>query len=243
MTDIKNDENHLLIKFFDQQYLENLEERNIHFSNLNTFTKNDKNLTSAQNDDQEGKHKTIFDSQKINIVIRPTGSSEEIPVEFDSGEQNLSLPKNDAEKMYITSFVALNMSSDFEEQGNQFFIKPNVLEDITEIANKRPFVLIMEDQLLKTLKTIPGVTYAHEISYLSDRDFPQLTSDKDIVKLAFTKDKKYAGQREYRVLVNREDGTQPEDIKLPLMKGENGFTFVFEDLKTLSWSHVKKDNI
>lgn len=238
MTDIKNDENHLLIKFFDQQYIENLEERNIHFSNLNTFTKNDKNLTSAQNDDQEGKHKTIFDPQKINIVIKPTGSSEDFSVEFASGEQNLFLPKNDAEKMYITSFVALNMSSDFEEQDNQFFIKQNVLDDIAGIANKRPFVLIMEDQLLKTLEAIPGVTYAYEITYLSDRDFPQFTSDKDIVKLAFIKNKKYAGQREYRVLVNREDGTQPEDIKLPLMRGKNGFTFVFENLKTLSWNHV-----
>lgn len=204
-----------LIKFFDEQYKNEVLEGYIHFSPLNKFTCELEGLTEAQADLLEGKAIELFDRKKEVLLMRipETGKQVEIDYQTASVTKKLSNP----ELCYISSFVILNYDTDLDEDGH---ISSEFIEDVSDIANGRPFMLIELSSLKRSVTNFLSEQDNYDKAYSGPIEYTdEPFRDEDAVSLVFRKRLKYKGQREYRIAILKPEGTSypPTEIDIKRM--------------------------
>lgn len=222
-----------LIKFFDEQYKNEVVEGYIHFSPLNKFTCELEGLTEAQADSLEGKSIDAFDREKEVLLMRIHGTGKQIKIDYQSASVTKKL--SNPELCYISSFVILNYDTDFDEDGH---ISSEFIEDVSDIANGRPFVLIELTSLERSVKNFLSEQdknykgYGGPVKY-TDEPF----RDEDYVSLIFRKRLKYKGQREYRIAILKPTGNSfpPTAIDIKIMD-QPVQVFDYDSLKSIKKS-------
>lgn len=142
----------IIIKFFKRKNIESLRREEIFFPDLNLFINNNDSLTDDQSDSQEAQHTTILDKENEGISIIMAQTDDCFNLDFESGEINLKLPKEDIDKMFISSFTLLNSIRDFDVVNDFLVIKDSVVDGLLGIANGRPFVMTNLETLKQSVK-------------------------------------------------------------------------------------------
>lgn len=229
----------ILIKFFDKKYEESLKKGEIFFSELSLYRSNSDALTSAQADDQEAIHITQLDNKYEEIYFKNPKNGKLVKVDFEGGSVKLELPEADVSNMFISSFVFLNYDTDFDEHDGELSIKESVIEGLSDIANNRPYAVFYVDELIENVKkqfaNREYSVYCNLVEYKSQRDFIKTDMSVQPIRLAFTKQEKYASQKEFRILIYNPNGLRPEKLIVPSVELINGAKiFAFESLKQLT---------
>lgn len=242
MTKTDKTQTGILLKFFDRQYEESLKKGEIFFSELSLYRSNSEILTSAQADDQEAVHITQLDNKSEEIYIQDTKTGKPIKVDFEGGNVKLELPEADVSNMFISSFVFLYYDTDFDEHDGELSIKESVIEGLSDIANNRPYAVFYLDELIENLKkqfaNREYSVYWHLVEYKGPRDFVKTDMYVEPIRLAFTKQKKYESQKEFRILIYSPNGSRPENLILPKVASNNGENiFEFETINQLCFTN------
>lgn len=230
----------IILKFFDAEFKESLKRGEIYFSELSSFRSNSEMLTTAQADSQEAKHTTLLDDEKEQLFVKNPRTGDTVKIHFEKASINLELPTADVANMFISSFVFLKYDTDFDRVDDVLYIKKSVIEGLSDIANQRPFDIFYLDELIDSVKSQftnqEYSVYCDLVEYRGHNEFIKHDIGAEPIRLAFTKQEKYANQKEYRVLIYNPNGLRPENLILSKVAGSNGQDiFEFECLNKLTF--------
>lgn len=235
----------LLIKFLDEEYIEDYLNKGKIFFPLNKHfvdMKDEPNVNEHIADSLEGVRYEAFNPEEVILMIGLEGCKEEDMhmLKFKSAalkEKNkalLAIP--------IACFVLISESDYIDSPDGTFKISGEVIKALEGISNKRPFVISFADSFLEKVNSHAkknGIPLRNgAIKYYDEKTGENLTRsefERDPVSALMHKQQKYSDQKEYRIIYN-EVSENPKVIEIGNI---NEFSAKFNSLSELEQIRLK----
>lgn len=203
----------LLLKFTEPRFIESTRKGVFHFTNLKRI-KELEDDGSGIGDPHEGKT-IIHANEKTTLYARAHDDYDSDPIQIPITSGTLEIEHTATDNVSICSFAFLSVDTDFDfiSETKCYRIKPKIINDLKNICNGRPAIVLSLTSLYlfwkkPVIEKYPLVdSFAKgKITYTDDRHLPikKLTKEcplevNDILEIAFKKDKAFSNQHEFRL--------------------------------------------
>ncbi|PWF99494.1 hypothetical protein [Levilactobacillus bambusae] len=203
------------LKFIEPQYLDDFLKGHVHFSSLYYFNEVERNGNSIIGDDSEGAYTQNLTNATAYLQIEGDPKIYEFPVSHAISRYDMS--EEDKNHYGIASFFYLT-KQDFVEHSHSenqriYVLKKEVIDYFrTFNTDKRVPVIIYTDPFIDLLKKQNTPNTCGKVHYYDDDDpaeFAGLSQmDNFYDTIPFLKRKRYSDQKEFRVCVVLDKGTE-----------------------------------
>ncbi|MCO6018259.1 hypothetical protein CKN86_02275 [Carnobacterium divergens] len=235
----------LLIKFIDEEYIEDYLNKGKIFFPLNKHfvdMENESNVNKHIADSLEGVRYEAFDPKEVILMIGLEGCKDEDMQVFKYKRAALKEKNEALLAIPIACFVLISESDYIENPDGTFNISENVIKELEGISNDRPFVISFADSFLEKVNYHAiknGIPLKHgPINYYDEKTDENLTRSEfelNPVSALMHKQQKYSDQREYRIIYN-EVSENPKGIEIGDI---NEFSTKFNSLSELEQIRLK----
>lgn len=192
---MKNSKNGLLVKFTDSAFLSDVANGSIHFESLGKYQGMEMfDGNSTQGDLYEGGIRSFFPHFEENG-------------EFTEFTEIITITEY-SKQTYVTCFVLLEFGSEiiFNSDKKTFFIRPEISNDLKEIAGDRPAVIFELDNVIKEISRYQRLCRIDRrrirfdrVEYIENNLNIPFSPYKIDIDRAFYKDFNYLNQHEWRI--------------------------------------------
>ncbi|MGX7376695.1 hypothetical protein ACWOFO_05810 [Carnobacterium maltaromaticum] len=237
----------ILIKFMNEEYIENfLEKGEIYFALNEYFINLDKEQNSSEHiaDVFEGVHSRGLNPENTVLMLGIPGKGPEKRVRFNFKNAVFRETYKELQSIPISCFTLINVNSLDQSEDGSYHINEEVLNKLEGICNNRPCVVIAAEEFIEKmynyaeennlpLKLGPVKYYNEKI----DENLAKEEFDLDPVSALLFKRMKYSDQKEYRIIYKKMS-KQDKIIEIGSLKE---FSFKLDSLNELRNLRIREE--